>query len=743
VIIQPPLLLSRHFIDYPALTAVAGCQAAAVLRERAWDLEILDGFGRPGAGLQELGEQAWMGEGRASFLGRLGSLDADLVLITGSPFLCAAPGRAWLARLAGAIPARERMTVAYADMFVGGMHYIEYDGRKLLRDCPRLNALLRHECEPALGRLAESIEGGGPLRGVLENRRPFPLDDLPAPAWDLLDIERYFEFLHRVLSSSWRLGPFPPEPRRTLPIVTARGCTFGCIFCSKNPGLPEPRRQYRPVPWPCVETWVREWKRRFRLERVVVLDEVANLRKDRFDALLALLSALGLRAEFPNGLRADLLAREQIERLSDLTSAISVSLESASPRVQRNVLRKNLDWRAVERVAGWCSRAGLALGVHAMLGIPGERRAEAAATLSMCADLGRRFGVRPMIQFAVPIPGTPMARRTKGRAAGPADFYIRFQRGGPLWDRPSDRAFVKTAADAFDRTFGVEQPRKVIINLTYRCNNHCQFCAVGDRPQRDADAERVKRTLDEQFARGVSLLDIDGGEPTLHDRLFEIIGHAARLGYRQITVTTNARRASYSGFANRLARSGATGILVSLHAADPAVQDWITGVGGSHRQTLAGLRELLRAAPDPGMIGVNTTVFSGNIGELRPLARLLASIGVRRWNIQAVTPFGRALPAHQPDARRLREECGRLLSRPPRGLKIQVINLPPCAMPRFEKGAAADFGKASRQMVFVGEDGVNLQEYLSGRRKRISRCRRCAYAPVCPGVYDFKRPPNV
>jgi len=735
VVVLPPLRLSPHFIDYPWLTHLGACQAAAVLRARGWRVELLDGLAGPDADLLRRADHAWLGRPARPFLDRLRRVRADLTLVAGSPFLTTGPGRPWLDRLLHEVPAAAG-TLVYADLVVGGMHYIEYDAAALLRANPRLDLLLRYEAEPLLADAAAELEQGRrPPRTVRENRVPFPLDDVPLPAYELLDAAAVYAFLRRVLASPWRRGPFPPEPAETLPLVTARGCPYDCIFCSKNPGLPEPRRQVRAFPWPRIARSVGDWVRRLGLRRLVVLDELANLAPRRFDRLLALAERHGLRLEFPNGLRADRLERRQVRRLRPLVSTLKVSLESASPRVQRDVLRKRLDPAAVERVAAWCRATGVPLQVHGMIGVPGERRGEIARTVRFLVRLRREYGAEPLLQFATPLPGTALARRHPVEAA--TDLHAAFQHGG-LATRAFDRAFLRRAAAALAAP-DAPRERKVIVNLTYRCNNHCVFCAVGDRPARDARTADVLTALRRHRRRGYDLLDIDGGEPTLHPDLAAVVAEARALGYGRIAVTTNGRTLSLPGVARALVRAGVTDVLVSLHAPDRAVQDSLTRTPGSFRQTLAGLRNLLAAAGDEVRVAVNTTVVRRNLAMLPTLARRLARLGVRRWNVQIVTPFGRARASHLPSERALRRHLARLLDRPPPRLEIRVVNAPPCLLPGREHRALADFGKAERTMVFVGEAGVNLQAWLAGRRRRDRRCRDCPFAPDCPGFYRFDR----
>lgn len=711
-----------------------------MLLARGWRVDLLDGLAGPDAALTYRGDHAWLGRPAEAFLERLGTIRADLTVVAGSPFLTTGPGRPWLARVLSAVP-NAAGTLAYADLFVGGMHYVEYDGPALLRGHARLDLLLRYEAEPLLERLAAELEAGNrPSRGVRENRVPFPLDDVPLPAYELLDAPAVFDFLRRVLATPWRPGPFPAEPAETLPLVTTRGCPYGCVFCSKNPGLPEPRRQVRRFPWSRIEAAVERWVRDPGLRRLVVLDELANLDARRFDRLLDLAERRDLRLEFPNGLRADRLAHRHIERLRPRVSSLKVSLESASPRVQRAVLRKNLDPAAVERVAKWCREERVPLQVHGMIGIPGERRAEIARTIRFLSRLRLEHDTEPLLQFATPLPGTEMAGRVGAAPDETADLHAAFQHGG-LSTRAFDAAFLRSAAAALAASAAGRRERKVIVNLTYRCNNHCAFCAVGDRPARDARAADVLAALRRHRERGFDLLDLDGGEPTLHPDLTAVVAEARALGYARIAVTTNGRTLSLPGVARALVRSGVTDVLVSLHAADRATQEALTRAPGSFRQTVAGLRNLLAAAGDGVRVAVNTTVVRRNLAGLPDLARLLARLGVRRWNVQVVTPFGRARAAHVPSETTLRRQLGVLLDRAPRGLEVQVINCPPCLLPGHEALAAADFGKAERAMVFVGETGVNLQAWLAGRRRRDGRCRDCPWTVVCPGFYRFDAAP--
>jgi len=734
LVIQPPLPLSGSFIDYPWFGAWGAYGAAAGLEAVGWQVTVLDGLTAVGADLHDSESGLWLGEPAADYLARLAGAELELAIIHASPFLLAVHARPWLEQLVAAVAGKP---LVVAEMFSGGMHYIETDGEALLAGLPDVSLLLRYECEPHLARLGPGEEL--PSGEVWENREPFALDQLPAPAWQHMDIDGYYALLERVLSSPLRPGLFPSAPRRTLPLITSRGCPFGCVFCSKNPGLPGDRRQVRAVPLSSVEEWVARWVVDYGVERLVVLDELVNFDAERFDGLLSILEGQDLRVEFPNGLRADLLTDAQIRRLAPRTSTIKVSLESAVVRVQRELLGKNLDPAEVERVAATCHDVGVPFEVHCMIGIPGESRADILATLEMAARLHEQHGATPRLQFAAPLRGTLLAQRADEHGwivDEPADPYTGFQQRGVLATDTFDPDVLERARRSFERRIR-DAPRKVIVNLTYRCNNHCVFCAVGDRPPEDADPTAVVEALRRYRDQGYELLDIDGGEPSLHSELLTVIEAAKRLGYERVSVITNGRRASYPAFARQLVRAGVDEILISLHGGEPAVQDNLTGVPGSFEQTVAGIENCLAVLSSPEHLAVNTTVVVENLEHLGGLADLLVRLGVRRWNVQLVTPFGRAEASQVPSEDDLRRHLGALIDQPPVGVRMQVINCPPCLLPGHEELAAVDFGKAARDMVFVGAAGENLQGYLAQRRQRTSRCDNCLDALVCPGEYVF------
>jgi len=295
----------------------------------------------------------------------------------------------------------------------------------------------------------------------------------------------------------------------------------------------------------------------------------------------------------------------------------------------------------------------------------------------------------------------------------------------------------------FDRRVAASRgPRKPVMNVTYVCNNHCTFCAVGTRTQVDGHPVRQREYLNAYREQGVTMVDFDGGEPTLDPELLPLIRHARAIGYERINVTTNGRLCHYRDFARRLVQSGLTTLLFSVHGPDARTHAQQVGVAEAFDQTVSGIRNCVGFRPPGIELGMNITLTKGNHAKLAGVAELALTLGLRWLNIQFLTPFGRATASVAPDMDAAVRVTRDVIDQYRQRMKIQIINLPFCFLPGYEELMEGDLLKLERHMVFVNNETVNLARYLAERRTKKPVCETCPHAVFCSGFYELDAVPE-
>ncbi len=737
-VVHPPVTVARDFIDYPYHADLGAVQLAAVLAAGGDRVTLIDAFALPGAGLTwRPDERAHLGASVAAVAAAVPA-DVDAIVVAYTPFH-RPPHRddvlaALLEALAGRAP------IVLADCYQSGQHYVETADGAVLAAYPEVAAYVKYEAEVTVPAIVAAGLAGAP-RATHRGTRP-ALDALPPPAWAQVDLAARDRFCADVVARLGRGRWAFPIDGRTLPVITSRGCPFTCAHCSSNPdrGPGEPKLQRRLAADRLVAQ-LAALVRDHGATRLAILDELANVNAAHFDHLLAALADLDVAYDLPNGLRADYLEARHLARMRGRVTTVSVSAESGAQRVLDEVVGKRLELTRIRQVAADAHQAGVPLLVHYMIGLPGETAAEVNATLGFALDLYDEHGAWPAVQYATPLPGTALAA---GRSLPVVDDWgPHFQRGGgpslAAIDRPTLERFMRTFQARLAASTG---PQKVIMNVTYVCNNHCTFCAVGTRTQLDGHPTRQREHLARFRRAGVRMVDFDGGEPTLNPELIPLIRYARALGYDRINVTTNGRLCAYPEFAARLVTSGLTTLLVSVHGATARSHGREVGVAEAFEQTVAGIRNLVAAAPPGVELGANITLTKHNHEELAAVADLVMSLGLAWLNVQFLTPFGRATTRHAPDTAAAAAVTMRVIDAYADRMKLQVINLPFCFMPGYERYLAGDLGKRSRHMVFVNNETVNLAAYLAERRVHTDACAPCPHRAFCGGFYQLEDAPE-
>ncbi len=141
------------------------------------------------------------------------------------------------------------------------------------------------------------------------------------------------------------------------------------------------------------------------------------------------------------------------------------------------------------------------------------------------------------------------------------------------------------------------QSREVLyLNLTYRCDSRCLFCAADvkykDKPQNIPLASITRLVGEKKYLR----IDLSGGEPTLHPDILEIV-RLCRAHADQVAVLTHGRRLRDRSFTEKLLAAGGNLLVIPLYGVEASQHDYISQVKGSFRQTMQGLENLQDLVP--------------------------------------------------------------------------------------------------------------------------------------------------
>ena len=221
------------------------------------------------------------------------------------------------------------------------------------------------------------------------------LDDLPFPAWDLADLDRYRGIWTK------RHGYF------SLNMVTTRGCPFHCNWCAKPIyGQVYHSRSPRNV----VEEMT--FLRRFAgPDHIWFADDIFGLKPGWIAEFDEQVRNEGIRMPFKCLSRVDLLLKE--DNIRHLKSAgchtVWVGAESGSQKVL-DAMEKGTTVGQIYESTRLLHQVGIRVGFFLQYGYPGETMEDVAKTLQMLKDC------RPDeigISVSYPLPGTKFYDRVK------------------------------------------------------------------------------------------------------------------------------------------------------------------------------------------------------------------------------------------------------------------------------------------------------------------------------------------
>ncbi|MGB0403670.1 MAG: B12-binding domain-containing radical SAM protein [Salibacteraceae bacterium] len=304
------------------------------------------------------------------------------------------------------------------------------------------DAVMLGEADETLSEVLETLKKEEPIdqlkglaflkegKAVSTGKRPVlkNLDQLPMPAWDLIDIEPYRKL--------WLEG----NGYFSLNLATTRGCPFKCNWCAK----PIYGQKYNSRSPEHVVNEVEYLINNFGPSHFWMCDDIFGLKPGWVQEFGSLLKAKKLSIKYTIQSRVDLLLKEDtIDALaSSGAHEIWVGAESGSQKVL-DAMDKGTDVQDIYKATKLLKSKGVRIAFFLQFGYPEETKEDIQKTIDMVTELmPDNIGV----SVSYPLPGTPFYDRVKAELKTktnwedsddldlmfantyPKDFYRRLQR---------------------------------------------------------------------------------------------------------------------------------------------------------------------------------------------------------------------------------------------------------------------------------------------------------------------------
>jgi anaerobic magnesium-protoporphyrin IX monomethyl ester cyclase len=277
-----------------------------------------------------------------------------------------------------------------------GPHVTALHREEILKPC--IDYILRKEWDYSVHELLEAVRRDSPLENIKgltwkkvpaevvvnPDREPIAdLDALPIPAYDLLDLGKFYESV------------FIEFPAATM--ITSRGCPFSCIYCSYPQTIyghkhrtMSPRRVVREISYLVKDLGVRE---------IRIDDDTFNIDHRRCVEICRLIVESGLKFCFSVQARPQLMTEELARWLKKAgCRMVLYGVESGNDEVLKKI-RKKTTKNEIRRGVLIAKRHGLDVLNCVMLGFFWDTKETVEETIRFAFELNAEF-----TQVATPTP---------------------------------------------------------------------------------------------------------------------------------------------------------------------------------------------------------------------------------------------------------------------------------------------------------------------------------------------------
>jgi radical SAM superfamily enzyme YgiQ (UPF0313 family) len=275
---------------------------------------------------------------------------------------------------------------------VGGAQ-VGIERERLLEDIPQIDFAVVGEAENAIIQLANALSGKsdysvvdgliyrsqGAVRSNPVSSTPCDITRLPFPDYSGYNIKRITNY----------------------PLMTSRGCPYGCSFCYRHGGRVYRMREVLSV----IEELILA-RELYGVEIFNILDDNFNMKPARVMQFCELLMERGIRLPWlASGIRADHVSDELISKMQEAgCQQVSMGVESLVPDVFARIGKgETLD--DIRKAASILNRHGMKFLAFFIIGLPGDTYGGVMHTYEEACRIGIKNGQQVWI-LMFPMPRT-------------------------------------------------------------------------------------------------------------------------------------------------------------------------------------------------------------------------------------------------------------------------------------------------------------------------------------------------
>lgn len=310
----------------------------------------------------------------------------------------------------------DRASAAGVPIVVSGSDATDHPDLYLRRGA---TAVLLGEGEVTLADLADRLLNGAAIDDVAgiahldescsvrrTASRPFikSLDELPFPAWDLVDIDRYRQIWHT------------HHGHYSMNIATTRGCPYHCNWCAK----PIYGQRYATRSVKSVVEEIAWLTHHFAPDHLWIVDDVFGLKPGWVEEFAALVDEKNARVPYRCLMRADQVNASVAQALAASgCRMLWMGAESGSQKVL-DAMDKGLRVADIRAASRLLKAEGIDVGVFLQFGYPGETWSDIEETLQLTRDIEPAdIGV----SVSYPLPGTVFYDRVSRQLGAKQNWF--------------------------------------------------------------------------------------------------------------------------------------------------------------------------------------------------------------------------------------------------------------------------------------------------------------------------------